>query len=266
MIQTFDFSVVALAMISWRFGRASLAALFPLAMFACITVDAAVPAPNVEISVHDDAKVTALLVWKVGEKNIAYELARPFSLEWVVPPAGATDFLIFPLGTTNPKLENWIPLNSDEKPQQPQNINVSIRLEAGRVPVINAEYVAKTINGVSSKRNFARVPAAREGWCYVGNWEPASASWKSIYWVAPADATMLAKRRRVETPPPALKGTEMVADFPVRMRMEASSTSPEIAVGELIRPGARVKVLDVRYDVDSNVKGVWAMVRIEGPR
>lgn len=253
----------------WCSRRACLAALFLIAMIARVTTEAADPAtdlPNLEISVHDDVNVTALLVWKVGEKNIAYELARPFSLQWVVPPAGATDFLIFPLGTTDPKLENWIPLKNENGIKLPQNIYVSIRRKGGQVPVIDSKYVADTSEGFVPKRNFSRLPPELEGWCYVGNWEPASASWKSIYWVAPADATMLAKRRRVETPPPALKGTEMVADFPVRMRMEPSSTSPEIAVGELIRPGARVKVLDVRYDVDSNVKGVWARVRNEGPR
>jgi hypothetical protein len=267
MLQTFDFPVLPLAMRSWCSRRASFAALFSLAMIASFTAkaDSATDLPNLEISVHDDAKVTALLVWKVGDKNIAYDLARPFSLEWVVPPAGATHFLIFPFGTTDPKLENWIPLEKDEKNKGAQNIYVSIRLKAGQVPVIDSAYAAETTNGLPAKRIFARVPTAPEGWCYVGNWEPASSSWKSIYWVDTSDANMLAKRRRVETPPAALKGIEMVADFPVRMRRDASTDSPEMAVGELVRPGARVKVLDVRYDVDSNVKGVWAKVRIEGP-
>lgn len=213
-----------------------------------------------EISVHEDAKITAMVIWKVGETKVAYDLARPFSIEWVVPPAGATDFLIFPSGTQELKSDKWIPISAPEIQAALKNIYVSVRLESGAVPVIDSDYISKEIDGKPVRRDFSRTPSVHTGWSYIGNWDPNTLSWKTVYWLNAVDAELLMKRKKLVTAPSLLLGTEIVADFPVRLRQEASSDSLEVVIGQVIRPGTRANVTEVRFDVDSNVHGVWAKI------
>jgi hypothetical protein len=234
----------------------------------------------VELSVYDDNKtVTALVVWQVGDNNlVGYQLTRPFAIEWVVAPDKATGFQIAPLDATEAMIKGgtWISLKNPKPatPPRRENVYVSIRLQNGVMPQIDKKYVDKyNLNDpkIEAKEKallfLPSVPTEDQdqtGWCYIGNWDPGSNGWKTLYWVEAIEGwESLQKRTKLRKTPKELKNATIVADFPVRMRKEPSSESPEVILGRPIRPGVMVEVTDVRYDVGGRVQGIWAQVKIK---
>lgn len=220
----------------------------------------------VEISAHGDERITAMVVWNTGSETYPVDqLALPFQFAWVSAPNKATGFMVLPLGTASlPAEKKWIELKGGNGLNF-ENIYVSIRNTAnGGIPAVDANY--GDVNGsdpVRPVRPYRRHPQAPEGWTFIGNWDVTSFEWKSAYWVHADSVVSSGPRRRVVEPPSALVSQEIVCDFPVRLRVGSSVQYPEVQDGELIRPGTKVKIVELRFDVNATSNGVWAKVAIE---
>lgn len=213
-------------------------------------------------STKSDASSTAQIIWVDAEgRNSVVKMDRPFDLEWIPVPIDAVAFQVLPLNasvSSESEME-LIFLDELETPSEYLNYNMVIKIPDSE------EY-----NSNDQRENIFLHPQSPQkpntslisGWVYLGDWSTELAKWGKTPWLKNSPSSSTRQKTFIDVHPKSLVNKNIIANFPINIRESPKLNSKVLDQGVFVRPGSKVKINDLHYDIVGSDYGVWAFVEL----